>query len=112
MLLLAPPYGWPNGVETRLLGCPSDDEEMRLTLLDYGCYPPAIPKIIGLLHISGRYDARLMDGVVRNCGWRMVESFRALGVTMEFPEGVPVGTRRGRGCETYREITNRQEIAA
>jgi hypothetical protein len=68
--LLTPPYGYHNqeaGVHISLRCAPGtvQDHELIEALENYSCWPPAIPKILSCLKVSGRYDC-----IVQRCWFR------------------------------------------
>lgn len=61
MLALPEPYGYGGGhhislrCNTRII----DSGKVKTILETYGCYPPAVPKILSSLQHGGRYDCVL-----------------------------------------------------
>jgi len=105
MKLLPAPYGWPQGVNIQLHARgPVRVEPLLDALLEVSCYPPIIPKLVQCLRVSGRYDCRVQDCVVRNLDLPVIldEVGIDLVVDLEQPlEGEPYRSR---------EIHSREEI--
>lgn len=60
MKLLNAPYGWPSGRGFVLRAtAPIDRNTVEVLLLQFGCHPPVVPKILDCLTCSGRYECRL-----------------------------------------------------
>lgn len=65
------------------------DEAQACELLkQFSCYPPAIPKILSVLHSSGRYDAYLQSTWVRNQEREAIASFREAGLNFHIDHWV------------------------
>lgn len=61
MKLLNAPYGWPKGRGFVLFTTSGafDHDAVATVLLEFGCHPPVVPKILDCLEHSGRYECRL-----------------------------------------------------
>lgn len=82
-LLLTAPYGHGNGdhVSLRHEGI-LVPEAVRECLLAFSCYPPAIPKILDCLELSGRYDCVLQPGWFRHQYSHLRARLAELGVEL------------------------------
>ena len=81
---LTEPFGFGTGDTVTLTSASRAVDPQRLTdvLLGFGCYKPAIPKIIDCLRASGRYDCTLQTAWFRKQHNALREQLAALGVEL------------------------------
>jgi hypothetical protein len=82
-LLLPGPYGYDAFSFASISLYARDDidpEQVTGALKEFGCYPPAVPKILQCLKYSGRYDCRVQRGWLVS-QWKMaIRQFAVVGV--------------------------------
>ena len=86
-LCLPAPYGWCAWDGACItLTCDEMPCEQALTtvLLQYSCYPPAIPRILSCLRHSGRYDCILQQSWFKHQQKLVTRDLGDLGVRLYF----------------------------
>jgi hypothetical protein len=91
ILALAAPFGYPQGIGISLRAkTPLHDRLCIARLLsEYGCYPKTALRAADAIIASGRYDARLMEGLITQSGHSLQTQLAALGITLEIEEKPP-----------------------
>jgi hypothetical protein len=67
MLLLAPPFGYPDGLHVSITAPNNKCVQVGAIASEFGCPPATVKKLIQCIRFSGRYDCLLSREVAESC---------------------------------------------
>lgn len=87
-LLISPPYGYQQGVGISLTlnDRPFKPYLLAWVLWQYSAHKPAIPKIVELLRISGRYDCYLQAAWFKHQRKECIRDLAECGVLLKITD--------------------------